>query len=164
MIRAGLLGAGVLVATVGASPITPPPVHQGSQCFFGPFRSATIGAVQSGAPDTPGPRGNEVYDVYRVFFVTVERANPVSGFAGFLTMSFDGRTSFMPASLPTAEGVQSWVFEDVVDPAHLPLGSWLRIVADHWGRHDPSLDVLFTEPVATAVTPCFAGPWDGVHP
>lgn len=162
--RLTLMSATILVSTLGALPIVPPAIHQGASCVLGPYRSVQIGAVlpSTAEPDRAGPSGNEVNNVYRVFFITTNRPQPVSGFAGWLSTSFDRRLAFTPAGLVTPTGVPMSVTARADDPTHLELNSWMRVLASHHSVFDQSLQILLAdENVQTVVSPCFASPWQG---
>jgi len=84
------------IRTVDASIIAAPAATQGSRCTFGTYKSGSVGLSLRGI-DKPGPHGDEINAIYRVFYVVInEKRSPVSGFAGFLYSSFDGSFDFVP--------------------------------------------------------------------
>ncbi len=136
--------------------------HQGSTCSYGAYSSVPVGLVipSTAEPDRPGPTGNEVRDIARVFYTTGKGG---SGFAGWLSTAFDGRRAFSPAGLASQLGaIPMSMTVQVADESHLPLGTWLRVLANHHSVFDPALDPLkAAEPASTYVEPCFTASWDG---
>jgi hypothetical protein len=138
--------------------------HAGSTCSFGPYQFGAIGNPILAGPDVQGPNGNEVNDVERVFFIV---PGVRVGFAGWVAHSFDGRYAYSPAVSPLETpntligGARIRVELD--HPDRLPLASWLTQLVDY--SKDPLTDnlqaVVAGQTVATALSPCFAAPWDG---
>lgn len=150
-------------ATAQAETVHQPSPHAGNSCTFGTLRSGAIG-MPNGATDVPGPTGNEVNQIYRVFYSSVDSAGiETSGFAGWLYASFDGKLRFSLGALPTPAA--SYPLESLAvqvgNPNDLPLKAWTtRIVGN---RHLNSLarKLLGSRITSTALAPCFAEAWDG---
>jgi hypothetical protein len=143
--------------------------HAGSTCVFGPYRSTGIGSVLVGGPDKRGRAGNEVRDIQRIFFIIpgTEKRPLKVGFAGWLTLSFDGRFAYNPASL-VGETPQTTIGGDIIQVAparsdRLPLNSWLTTLMQRMhDRPTAQLAPLLTaQNVTTALSPCFSKSWDG---
>jgi len=171
--RIARLGLIAVVFALAAMPANAdaslPSAHAGSTCTFGPYRTIGIGLVLGAGPDKRGPAGNEVKDIQRIFFaIPATESKPLTvGFAGWLTSSFDGRFAYTPASFP-GESPQTGIGGDVlvVVAAHgdrLPLQSWVTAITQR--THDAPTaalaPLLTAKSVATALSPCFAEPWDG---
>ncbi len=149
-----------IASTISERPFAP--AHQGSTCSYGSYSSIAVGLLIPSAaePDRPGPNGNEVRDIARVFFTTAKHNWE---FAGWLTTAFDGRRAFTPAGLASQLGnIPMSISVRVADKSHLPLGAWMRVLTSHHGVFDPALKpLLMGEPAATRVEPCFTARWDG---
>jgi hypothetical protein len=148
-----------IASAVSERPVAP--AHQGSTCSYGAYSSVPVGAVipSVAEPDRPGPNGNEVRDIARVFFMTAKHQWE---FAGWLTTAFDGRQAFTPAGRTSLLANLLSISVRVADKSHLPLGAWMHVLASHRGAFDPALKPLTVgEPTATNVEPCFTAPWDG---
>ncbi|MBV8726731.1 MAG: hypothetical protein JO233_03015, partial [Candidatus Eremiobacteraeota bacterium] len=106
---------------------TLPAAHPGSTCTFGEYRFGAVGNPIMAGPDIAGPRGNEVNDVQRVFYIA---GGVRVGFAGWLAHSFDGRFAYTPAASSleasnTLIGTNS-IAVSVDRPDRLPLASWIK--------------------------------------
>lgn len=148
-----------------ASTITTRPfarAQQGSVCSYWVYSSTSVGLVIPSAaePDKPGPAGNEVRDIARVFFTTADKQTE---FAGWLTTAFDGRRAFTPAGVVSQLGAFPMSMTvQFTDESHLPLGAWLRELASYHSVFDPALQQLTVgEPASTHIERCFTAPWDG---
>lgn len=145
------------------------PAKAGSSCSFGLYHSGAVGLVILSGPDVPGAAGNEVNNVYRVFYGLpgTETSPPRVGLAGWLMSSFDGRYAFAPAVLQN-ETPQTLIGNfrldvDVIRPDQLPLASWLTTLAEI-SKSPLTAElraITNAKSVATAVSPCFSEPWDG---
>ncbi len=139
--------------------------RQAATCTYGAYSSIPIGLVLPSVvePDRPGPNGNEVRNITRVLFSSRADQLPASGFAGWLTTSFDGRYAFTPAGVASQLGAIPMSVTVRPDDEHnLPLGDWLRTLSTAHGVFDPSLKPLLSgERVSTTLEPCFTAAWDG---
>jgi hypothetical protein len=150
------------LAAVANVPLEVP--HAGSTCSFGLYQFGAIGNPILAGPDVQGPNGNEINGVQRVFFIV---PGVRVGFAGWVAHSFDGRYAYSPAVSPLETtntligGARIRVELD--HPDRLPLAGWITQLADY--AKDPLTDnlraVVAAQTVATALSPCFAAPWDG---
>lgn len=150
-------------ASAKAAPLAPlvtAVAKAGSVCTFGSDKYGAIGLPIAGGPDRPGVSGNEVRDIYRVFYTSWTPSGPVTGFAGWLKQSFDGRTAFAPAVSLAPRLANFSVIVSVSDANKLPLAQWVTTLAR---TLKVGVDVanLHLGDAATAVSPCFAHPWDG---
>jgi hypothetical protein len=153
------------IRSVDASIIAPPAAAQGSRCTFGTYKSGSVGLSLRGI-DKPGPHGNEINAIYRVFYVVInEKGPPVSGFAGFLYSSFDGSFDFAPMlNDPLSAKYTASVLR--VDPPsslnQIPLVAWITALAKV-DNLEPQLQLLRSAApgsVSTAISPCFSAPVD----
>ncbi len=156
-------------ASAGSRLLEPSAVA-GAVCTFGPYHYGAIGSVLDGAPDRPGIHGNEVQQIYRVFFRSKRRGRATIGFAGWLASTFDGHFWFTPSptivgnAASRASSLANDAISVVVVHAHrLPLGAWISELREHAGVPPTvsMLDVLRSHQVATALSPCFAHNWNG---
>ncbi len=173
-----LLPAFLVAATLVSVPLRSsagimslPAPRAGSICTFGPYHYGAIGNVSPGAhlPDRPGPHGNEIRQIYRVFISYRLGTAYFTGLAGFITKSFQGKYAFSPAGRPTVTfdlALWSVVISPPKDPAHLPIARWMhRIVSNTTFHPKPDqrqLDIMRGTELETAVSPCFSHDWDGV--
>lgn len=157
---------GAMPSVASATTIRPSaPARQAAICRYFAYLSTPIGLVLPSVvePDRPGPNGNEVTNVARVFFSSRVDQLPASRFAGWLTTSFDGRYAFTPAGVASQLGASPMSLTVRPDDEHrLPLGTWLRTLATAHSVFDPSLKPLLSgERVSTTLEPCFTSAWDG---
>ena len=151
-----------------ADRLSPPIARAGSSCTFGPYRFSAIGVVlpyRIGEADIPGPHGNEVKQIYRVF-VSYRAGNVLhTDFAGWLTVSFRNRYTFTPSGLVTSFKSLALVTLTVNpgDPERLPVGQWIsRIVYIAHVVPDARMrGIEYGTESTTALSPCFAHDWDG---
>jgi hypothetical protein len=130
----------------------------GSVCTFGSNRDGAIGLPIGGGPDRPGVTGNEIRNIYRVFYTSSTANGSVTGLAGWLAQSFDGQTSFRPADSLSIGNYS--ILVSVFDVNRLPLKTWVTRMVNQL-KLPVDVDSLHLENAATAISPCFAQPWDG---
>jgi hypothetical protein len=156
-------------ASAGSRQFEPSAVA-GAVCTFGPYHYGAIGLVLDGAPDRPGIHGNEIKQVYRVFYRSERRGRVEIGFAGWLAATFDGYFWFTPS--PPIVGIAStWnsglaydaISVVIVHPNRLPLVAWVSELRKHAGvtPRASMLDIIHAHHVVTALSPCFAHDWNG---
>lgn len=154
-----------LVPGGASAQITLPTARAGSACSFGSLQFGAIGMPNIAATDIPGPQGNEIRQVYRVFYVAEDRGNRSVGFAGWLASSFDGRYGFATPGTPSSQdSLHLFILQvEPTNPELLPLASWVRaLVAKTRQSPSPTTDALLrARIVGTALSPCFDKPWDG---
>jgi len=145
-----------------------PAARAGSSCTFGPYRFGAVGSVLPALnePDKTGNGGNEVNQIYRIFFVTTSNTGMHYGFAGWITQSFDARYAFTPASLVSKSanlGLLSLRIPKPEDPTALPLRTWIERLEklSHRGQTPEVAPLLSANQTWTAISPCFARPWNG---
>lgn len=146
-----------------------PTAHAGSYCSFGPYKMGAVGNVLpslSEADKGSGPKSNEVNQIYRTFYAYQTASGTETGFAGWLTASFDGRFAFTPAGIPTAEKQLALWSLTVPNEASstLPVDVWVQRLGKMSGaKADPAVSALLRpgRVLQTLLVPCFAHAWSG---
>ncbi|GAC1393472.1 MAG: hypothetical protein NVSMB31_12910 [Vulcanimicrobiaceae bacterium] len=134
--------------------------HAGAACKFGDMQSAPIG-FPMGAADSPGIHGNEVKQVYRIFYAYKSVGGGVA-FAGWLLASFDGRYFYNPtaSSKTHAIGIRS-VAVVPKQAENLPLSEWAKTLLSksNGAEADEVRAIASATIVSTALSPCFGSEW-----
>lgn len=166
-----VLAASMLTAGANMqSTLTLPAPHPGTACHFGSYLSAPIGfpiSVKSGT-DIPGPHGNEVKQIYRIFYARESKGKTSANFAGWLYATLDGKYAFAIGGLATTERTAPlWLVEvtpsQVSSADHLPLSTWVRtLLAETHVVPDATMqDIMSTTSTSTAAARCFSYSWSG---
>ena len=155
--------AKLLLAALATVPAVPAQTaHAGSTCSFGDARSGAIG-MPNGATDIPGINGNEVNQIYRIFYVGRRGSREETGFAGWLYASFDGKLRFAlagPATYADASPLRS-LSVHIANWNKMPLGDWAKGISGAGKRSRLVDDLIATDMVQRVASPCFAQTWDG---
>jgi hypothetical protein len=156
--------APLLTAAQSGAAVLPAP-HAGATCTVGPYRLGAIGMPLPTAGgregDRPGAHGNEIAQIFGIFYYETPR-NPLTlRFGGWLVQSFDGRYNYAPAERnesSTAAGHALSVAPPTA-PTSLPLHNWImQLEARGSGAVTPANP---SANASTVVAPCFSKAWDG---
>jgi len=140
----------------------------GLPCQFGPYEYWALGNPLMG-PDKPGKTGNEIKQIYRVFYSRSPDSPAVRrSFGGWLLATFDKRFAYAPPALPRQRDQFHLASVEVPppnDPRHLPLTKWVRQVAAFTKTEILPQELAGLEgspQTSTALSQCFSSDWDGI--
>ena len=151
-------------------PMYLPIPRAGLSCTFGPYRFGAIGLVVDGERDRPGPHGNEVKQIYRVFFVSGRRSTETVGFAGWLASTFDNKFWFASSpSMVRNRSAQAQLLLNTMllvrpgDQGSLPLAIWFRslVAKTHYSPTTRMQRIIDGRHISTAISACFSRNWNG---
>ena len=145
------------LSSTSAAVLSLPLPKDGMLCHWGVFLGGPIGMVlpTSGAPDTPGPNGNEIDQVYRIFGLSRNTSRgEKTFFIGWLLRSRAHEYNFVP------KGVNGALFVKFGRSFHGSVNAWL----DTMKKREPRAFAGDLAAIAArhltnvAFAPCFKDP------
>jgi hypothetical protein len=141
----------------------------GAECRQAIYRSLPLGSVVSGDPEITGPHGNDVAQIYRLWYSVTD--GPQHEFAGWFYQTFDGKYYFQPVSPAVAKGAVLGESMRDISPSHIPLGTWMRNGTELAHRTGSTMAKLLAKnnlllrsadrQITTELDPCYSHAWDG---